>query len=93
MNFPIAPVFGCKQLFLVRPLTQAASIIEVGMQSKHYIIDNDHCMCCGNVVEGKIDLFTNIAVGRWLHLWERVTRRNPKKVIAQGAIAKSGCLT
>jgi len=68
MNFPIAPVFGCKQLFLVRPLTQAASIIEVGMQSKHYIIDNDHCMCCGNVVEGKIDLFTNIAVGRWLHL-------------------------
>ena len=107
MNFPTAPVFGCKQLFLVRPfLTQsklppllrlARSQNNISLSRSDHIDPctscRNHCMCCGNVVEGKIDLFTYIAVGQWLHLWERVTRRNLKKVIAQGALAKSGCLT
>jgi hypothetical protein len=110
MNVPTAPVFGCKQLFLVRPfltqsklppllrLARSQNSISLTTASRSDHTDpctscRNHCICCGNVVEGKIDLFTYIVVGQWLHLWERVTRRNLKKVIAQGALTKSGCLT
>ena len=49
MNCPTAPMFGCKQLFLLRPVMTPPQypFFEVGIQQKHYIISNgDHIDPC-----------------------------------------------
>ena len=94
INFPTAPMFGCKQPFLVRPRCVLDSLRchssqghcqdQLFLLFRYIVVVSSHCMCCGNLVERIMVLFTECV--------RSVYRRNLKKGNCSGSPAKNGCL-
>ena len=92
--------FLCKRMRSHSTSTVTSPIFEVGallsFLAGHYqdqpfllfryiAVVFNRCMCCGNVVEGRIELFIGLQTSQW---GGGVTRRSLEKVIAQGALSK-----